>query len=176
MKVIYYQMNKILKKRRYSTAQLTNLFILRIFIGWHLLYEGISKLIDPNWTSKAFLRESEWILSGFAHWVISHDGVLAVVDVLNSWGLTAIGLGLIVGLFTEVACYAGAILLILYYLNSPPLIGLEYTMPSEGNYLIINKTLIESITLFILALFPNGSILGLDRFFQKYVIKRKGNN
>ena len=35
----------------YTKWQLTVLVVLRILIGWHLLYEGIAKLLNPNWSS-----------------------------------------------------------------------------------------------------------------------------
>ena len=69
--------------------------ILRMLIGWHFLYEGISKLIHPAWSSLAFLAESKWILAGVAQWITSNQEVLNTVDFLNTWGLIAIGLGLI---------------------------------------------------------------------------------
>ena len=120
--------------KTFTSFQLTTLVLLRVLIGWHVLFEGISKLLIPNWTSALFLKESQWILSGFSDWIISHSGVLQVVDVMNTWGLIAIGLGLILGLFTRWAAIAGAALLLVYYLNNPPLIGLTYNLPSEGNY------------------------------------------
>jgi thiosulfate dehydrogenase [quinone] large subunit len=148
----------------FTNLQLTALVFLRLFIGWHLLFEGISKLLEPQWSSAAFLQESQWIMSGFAGWVTSNSGVLAIVDFLNIWGLIAVGTGLILGLFSRIAAGSGAILLLLYYLNTPPLTGLEYALPSEGNYLIINKTLIEAVTLFVLVIFPTSHIAGLDLF------------
>ena len=36
----------LMKNDTYSESQLTGLVILRILIGWHFLYEGISKLIN----------------------------------------------------------------------------------------------------------------------------------
>jgi len=151
----------------YSGIQLYSLFILRLLIGWHLLYEGIAKLINPGWSSVGFLRESQWIMSGFANWVASDSGVLNVVDFLNTWGLIAIGIGLILGLFSRVAAIFGTILLLMYYLNNPPLVGLEYTLPAEGNNLVINKTLIEAVALFVLIVFPTSHILGLDIFVNR---------
>ncbi len=136
--------------------------LLRILIGWHLLYEGISKLLMPDWSSALFLRDSQWILSGFANWIVSNDGVLSMVDFLNTWGLIAIGAGLILGFLTRIAACAGTVLLILYYLNNIPLTGIQYSMPSEGNYLIVSKTLIEAAALLMLAVFPTGSLFGLD--------------
>jgi thiosulfate dehydrogenase [quinone] large subunit len=153
--------------KNYSTLQLTALIALRFFIGWPILYEGIAKLLNPQWTSAGFLSESRWILSGFADWVLSDSGVLATVDFLNTWGLIAIGLGLLLGLFARTAAIAGAVLVFVYYLNAPPLIGLEYTIPADGNNLIVNKTLIEAASLCVLALFPTSKIFGLDAFLKK---------
>lgn len=147
---------------------MTALVALRFLIGWHLLYEGFSKVLIPNWSSFGFLQESKWILAGFARWVLAHDNALSVVDFLNTWGLIAIGVGLVFGLFTRLASISGAILLFLYYSNNPPFIGLEYSVPTEGNYLVVSKTLIESMSLLVLAVFPTGSIFGLDMFILRF--------
>ena len=153
---------------RYTSAERFVLIVLRILIGWHILYEGLAKLLIPNWTSVSFLRESQWILKGFSGWIISNPGVLNAVDFLNTWGLIAIGTGLIVGLFTRTAAISGALLLFVYYLNNPPLTGLVYTMPAEGSYLIVSKTLIESIALVVLAVFPSGHFAGLDMLVERF--------
>ena len=159
--------------KSFSTMQLTTLVTLRFLIGWHLLYEGFSKVLIPNWSSFGFIQESKWILAGFARFVLAHDNVLRIVDFLNTWGLIAIGLGLIFGLFTRIASVSGALLLLLYYLSNPPLIGLEYSVPTEGNYLVVSKTLIESVALVILTVFPTSSIFGLDMFIEKYIKFKK---
>ena len=153
----------------YKPIQVYALVALRIIIGWHILFEGFSKLLNPFWSSSGFLSESKWILSGFSHWIVSHAGVLNMVDILNTWGLIAIGIGLILGLFTRVAAISGAILLFVYYLNNPPLIGLEYSVPTEGSYLIVSKTLIEAVALVALAVFPSGMFAGLDMLVSRYI-------
>jgi thiosulfate dehydrogenase (quinone) large subunit len=157
----------------YTPMQRCVLVVLRLLIGWHILYEGFSKLLVPNWSSYGFLKESKWILAGFANWVISHPGVLHTADFLNTWGLIAIGTGLILGLFTRTAAISGAILLFIYYLNNPPLIGLEYSVPTEASYLVISKTLIESVALVALAVFPSGLFAGLDILVSRF---RNRNN
>ncbi|WP_167618270.1 DoxX family membrane protein [Maribellus sediminis] len=156
-----------MKGSNYSTKQLSALVILRFLIGWHMLYEGVHKLFTPGWSAQGFLSESQWIMSGFAKWIVSQQSVLTVVDFMNTWGLIAIGLGLILGLLTRIATVSGIILLLMYYFSTPPLIGLEYSIPTEGNYLIINKTLIEAAALLVILLFPTGAIIGLDRFVFK---------
>jgi thiosulfate dehydrogenase (quinone) large subunit len=163
----------MIANKNYTLMQKYVLVALRLLIGWHLLYEGFSKLLIPHWSSLGFLKESQWVLSGFSNWIMSHPGILNAVDFLNTWGLIAIGTGLILGLFTRVAAIFGAILLFIYYLNNPPLIGLEYSVPSEGSYLVISKTLIESVALVALAVFPSGSFAGLDLLISRF---RNRNN
>ncbi|MBK9389796.1 MAG: DoxX subfamily [Bacteroidetes bacterium] len=135
--------------------------------------KGFAKLLIPNWTSASFLKESQWILKGFSGWIISNPGVLNAVDFLNTWGLILIGLGLMLGLFTRIASISGAALLLVYYLNNPPLIGLEYSVPAEGSYLVVSKTLIESMALIVLAVFPSGYFAGLDILVSKYLNRNK---
>jgi thiosulfate dehydrogenase [quinone] large subunit len=151
------------QSHRCTIAQLSALVILRVLIGWHFLYEGIAKILNPNWTSASFLLESKWIFAGVFHSMALNSLVLTAVDFMNMWGLTAIGLGLIAGCFTRAATAAGMLLLLLYYVCNPPFIGFTYSQPAEGSYLIVNKNLIELCALAVLFLFPTGSI-GLDRF------------
>jgi thiosulfate dehydrogenase (quinone) large subunit len=159
--------------KTFTTMQLTALVVLRFLIGWHILYEGFSKLLIPNWSSFGFLQESKWILAGFAKWILAHSTALSVVDIMNTWGLIAIGLGLIFGLCTKLASLSGAVLLLIYYSTNPPLIGLEYSVPTEGNYLVVSKTLIESVALVVLAIFPTSSIFGLDMFVERFKNRNK---
>mgnify|MGYP000874994491 CR=1 FL=1 len=71
------------------------------------------------------------------------------------------------GPFFRVAAISGFLLLIVYYLNCPPLVGLEYSLPADGSNLVVNKTLIEAIALVVLALFSTSNIFGLDAFIGK---------
>lgn len=143
------------------------LVALRLLIGWHLLYEGLYKLLHPEWSALAFLGNAQGFLSGLAQWMVSSEGLMNTIDVLNTWGLIAIGLGLILGLFTRVASLAGCALLMLYYLFNPPFIGLD-PGPVEGNYLLVNKNLIEAVILLYLAVTPLARNLGLDMLRKKY--------
>ncbi len=160
-------------KNNYTRWQLAFLVALRFLIGWHLLYEGVAKLLNPQWSSVGFLKESQWILSGFADWVVTNPNILNTVDFLNTWGLIAIGLGLILGMCFRVAALSGFVLLVVYYLNCPPLVGIEYALPADGNNLIVNKTLIEAFALAVLALFPTSKILGMDALVDRFKIKKE---
>jgi thiosulfate dehydrogenase (quinone) large subunit len=160
-------------KDTYSKPQLFFLMLLRVFVGWHLLYEGIAKLLNPQWSSDSFLNESQWILSGFSRWIVSDSNLLGIADFLNTWGLIFIGTGLILGFLYRTAAISGAALLFIYYVSCPPFIGFEYSLPADGNNLIVNKTLIEAVSLCILALFPVNHVLGIDMIIPELNNKKK---
>jgi len=140
--------------QKVSTIQNAILIILRLVVGWHLLYEGVAKLLEPGWTSTAYLRYSRWLLADFFQWIASKPEILKVVDFLNVWGLILIGLGLMLGCLTRLAAVGGILLLSLYYMAYPPFAGLDFGAASEGQYLIINKNLIEIIVLALIAVHP----------------------
>ena len=154
----------MMSEPKYSARQTWILVILRVAIGWHFLFEGISKLLNPDWSSLGYLMDSEGMFQGLFHSMAGNASLLNIMDFLNVWGLLLIGAGLIVGLFTRIAGIAGIVLLGFYYISHPPLIGASYSIPSEGSYLWINKNLIELFALWVVLLFPTWKLIGLDRF------------
>ncbi len=156
-----------MKQNTFSNTQLWALVVLRVAIGWHFLYEGITKLLNPNWSSLGYLMDSKGLFEGLFHNLAGNANALNVMDFLNVWGLVLIGAGLIVGLFTRTAIISGMVLLAFYYLSHPAIIGVSYAIPSEGSYLWINKTLIELFALWVILLFPTWKSVGLDRFVFK---------
>ena len=157
---------------KYSKWQLTSLVILRVLIGWHFLYEGIAKLMKPGWSAAGYLLESKWIFAGIFKWMAGNPTILSIVNALNIWGLILVGLGLILGIFSRLSSIGGMGLILLYYVCNPPMIGLYYSIPSEGNYLIVNKNIVELAALFALLFFPTGKIVGLDYLIAKWRTKK----
>jgi len=149
-----------------KNQQLT-LVALRLAIGWHFLYEGLVKLANPNWTSAGYLLDSGGFMKTFYFNLASNPGVLKVVDFLNIWGLILIGSGMILGAFTRMAIISGIVLLVFYYLSHPHFVGLKYALPSDGSYLVVNKTLIEALALGVLLVFPTWKEWGLDRWIWR---------
>ncbi len=147
----------------YTTFQTAMLVLLRLFIGWHFMYEGLAKISNPYWTSAGYLAESKWWFSGIFTDIAANPTVLTIVDYVNAWGLLLIGVGLMLGIFTRAATIAGIVLLLLYYIAAPPFVGYTYAMPTEGSYLVVNKVLIELVALAVLLAFPTGKVFGLDR-------------
>ena len=147
--------------------QLYGLVSLRVLIGWHLLYEGVSKLINPYWSSAAYLLDSKWLFSDLAKTIVSNPSLLSISDYINMWGLTLVGVSLVIGLYCRYSSLIGMSFIILYYLFAPPLLGLEYSRPGEGSYIIVNKNLIEACALWVIYSFPTSHIIGLDRLLFK---------
>ena len=129
----------------------TLITVLRVAIGWHFLYEGLSKLSKGNWSSQSFLANSTGFMSGIYQWIGSSTELMNVVDLLNMYGLVFIGLALFLGMYIRYAAIAGTMLLSLYYFAYPPFGG---ALPGahEGNLFIVNKNFIEAMVLIVLFL------------------------
>lgn len=147
--------------------QVGTMVALRILIGWHFLYEGLAKLLNPYWTSAGYLAESQWWFKGVFVAIAASPGAVTVVDYVNVWGLILVGAGLMLGLFTRWSTIGGIVLLALYYIAAPAFPGLTYGMPAEGSYLIVNKVLIELAALLVVLAYPTEHTFGLDRFLTR---------
>lgn len=140
--------------------------LLRIFIGWHFLYEGLAKLFSP-WSSVGYLMESQWLFSGVFHGIAENPALLQTVDTLTVIGLITVGAALFLGLITRISSAAAAFLILLFYIANPPFIGYLSETTGEGHYLIVNKQLIEMAILVIFVFLPKESFWGLDRWIYR---------
>jgi len=134
--------------------------VLRIAIGWHFLYEGISKLIIKDWSSYAYLANTTGPLSGFYHLLASSPAILKIVDILNIYGLILIGISLFIGFFLQYAAIAGTFLLALYYFAYPPF-GDSLFYIGDGQLFIVDKIFIEGMVL-LFFVFSKEKGYGLD--------------
>ena len=156
-----------MQEQKYTRAQQISLVLMRVLIGWHFLYEGIAKLMKPNWSSVGYLMQAKGFLAPFFRWMANTPEVLTIVDQMNIWGLIAVGLGLILGCLTRWASVGGILLILLYYLCNPLFVGYYYSMPMEGNYMIVNKNLVELAGLIVIAVTWSGRYAGFDRILLK---------
>ncbi len=125
--------------------------LLRCAIGWHFLYEGVTKLVANQWTAREFLANAGGPFSGFYRWMASSESMMAVVDPLNMYGLTLIGLALFTGIAIRLASVSGIILLMLYYCAYPPFGGASLGY-SEGVVYLVNRNVVEALALAVFAL------------------------
>lgn len=87
------------------------------------------------------------------------------INFATTYGLIAIGAGLILGLLTPLAALGGAAFLAMIYLSMPPWPGLPANPKTEGHYFIVSKNLIELIACLVIATTPTGHWIGLDALF-----------
>lgn len=87
----------------------TFLVLLRIGMGVQFLWAGLEKWGD--WTAAGYLASAT---GPFAEFFQSLSGN-ALVDQLNIWGLSLIGVALILGVFVRPASFFGIIVMLLYY-------------------------------------------------------------
>lgn len=105
------------------------LLLLRLSLGWLFLYAGLTKLTNPEWSAKGFLENAN-TFSGFYNWLASPN-ILPIVDLLNEWGLTLIGIALILGIFVRLSSYLGALMMLLYYFP-----GLVFPYVGEHSFIV----------------------------------------
>jgi len=150
--------------------QQSALVVLRTLIGWHFLYEGFAKTLWPAWSrdgaplarfsSAGYLRSSSGPFAELFRG-LADVSWLPWLDHLVAGSLMLVGLGLMLGLFTQLACAGALALLALFYLSSIPTRGV-YEPGAEGNYLLVNKNLIEAAAVAVVLAFRTGRIAGLD--------------
>ncbi len=143
------------------------LTVLRIAVGWHFLYEGLAKLIDPQWTAAGYLGNATGFLAAWFRHLAANPDLLRAVDIANIAGLVAIGLGLLLGVAARPAAAAGALLLTLYYLAMPPWPATGVGHASEGHYLLVNKNLLEILALLAVVAIPRAWTFGLGQLWGK---------
>jgi thiosulfate dehydrogenase [quinone] large subunit len=147
--------------------------VLRILLGWIFLWAFIDKTFGLGFTTAA---ENAWVngvsptggyLANAAHGPLA--GLFhamagsAVVDWLFMLGLLLIGLSLILGIATRIACASGAILLLLMFLSA---------MPPEHNP-FIDEHIIYAIILVMIPFARADERLGLADQWKKLGIVKK---
>ena len=137
--------------------------VIRLAIGWHFLYEGLTKLVSASWSSESYLNSTYGTFSGFYQWLAAAPMRLQIVDFLNIWGLILIGLALCVGLLIRWASLSGILLLVLYYFAYPPF-GTSLPFGIDNNF-IVDKLFIE-VAVLLFFVFVKDKGYCLDNLFS----------
>ncbi len=145
---------------------------LRVFVGWHFLYEGVAKLTSPTWSAAGYLKQARGPLAEQFKWLATQPHLLDNANLITMWGLTLVGVLLVLGLFTRLASLAGIGFILMFYLCNPPFVGYFYSIPTEGSYLIVNKNLVEVCALLVILMTGSGRFAGLDRLLHRLFVRR----
>lgn len=105
------------------------LFLLRVSLGWMFFYAGITKVLDPKWSSAGYVKGAKILPQLYTF--LLQPNILPVVDLLNKWGLTLIGISLFLGILTRISIPFAILLMILYYL---PI--LQFPYPNPHSYIV----------------------------------------
>ncbi|NJN27548.1 MAG: DoxX family protein [Cyclobacteriaceae bacterium] len=138
---------------------------MRIAIGWHFLYEGVAKIFTPNWSSASYLLNATGPLASFFKGMAANQFVVYLADYGIIFSLVGIGFCLFLGIATRVSALAGAGLLMLFYVSNPPFSVNPIGYGVEGHYLIVNKNLVELITLLVLAFMSASHYYSIDNIW-----------
>ncbi len=142
----------------------TFLAAARIALGWLFFYAGITKVLNPAWSAKGYLMGSK-TFSGFYAWLAS-DAVIPVVDFLNEWGLTLIGLSLIVGAFVRLSSLLGALMMFLYWL---PVLD----FPKVEHGYLVDDHVVYALVLLYFAAAKAGRSCGIEARLAKLLALEK---
>lgn len=94
---------------------------------------------------------------------------IKLLDLSVTYGLTAIGLCLMLGFCTRLAALGAVAFLINVVLSQFPWPGVYPPTPSQiGNFLIVNKDMVELIACLVIASLPAGRWGGLDFFLWNF--------
>ncbi len=115
---------------------------LRLVFGWVFLWAGISKFITPNWSAAGYLSGAK-NFTGFYGWLTS-PAVLPVVNFLNEWGLTLLGISIILGLGIRISAVLGSVVMFLYYFVLP------FPWP-DGHSFLVDDHIVYAFVLLLLA-------------------------
>ncbi len=148
-----------------SHYQKVSLFLLRLGFGWLFLYAGVTKVMNPEWSGAGYMQSAK-TFSGFYEWLAS-DTMLPIINFLNEWGQIALGVALILGVFTRLAGYLGALMMVLYYF---PILDFPY--PNEHSF-IVDEHILYALALLYLAEAKAGNAWGLAPWCSKLPLCKK---
>ena len=145
-----------------ATPKKIAIFSLRILLGALMLYAGVTKVFDPSWSAAGYLQNAKTFHSFYEF--MSSDAILPIINIVNSWGLTLLGISLLSGMFIKVASYLGAGLMFLYYFPV-----LEFPYIPGAHAFIVDEHIIYAACLILLGIFDAGKIWGLDQINSKII-------
>lgn len=161
-----------------NQAEKISLLLLRFSVGALFFYAGISKVFPtltkacslgletcrPVFSAAGFLKNAQAFTDIYG-WFASASNI-GWVNFMNKWGLTLIGLALIVGATVRLASISGILLMALYYLPT-----LRFPFAGDNGY-IVDDHIIYIFVLAILATFGAGQIIGLDKYLKNSSLGR----
>lgn len=137
-----------------TTFEKVSLTLLRLTAGWMMFYAGITKVLNPAWSAEGYLKSAKTFPALFS-WFAS-PALLPYVNFVNEWGLTLLGVSLILGFGVRFSSVLGSALMLLYYFPV-----LEGWYPNTHAF-VVDEHIIYAAVLLILAAVRAGRVWGVD--------------
>ena len=147
-----------------SSLESRFLLIARLALGWLMFYAGITKIVNPAWTAGGDLANAK-TFPGFYGWLAAPENI-GWINFLNEWGLTLIGISLILGLGVRLSSILGIALMLLYYFPV-----LEF--PEVAHGFIVDEHIVYAAVLAFFAAVRAGRYYGLDNWCANLPICRR---
>lgn len=133
-----------------------SLLALRVALGWMMFYAGITKVLNPSWSAEGYLKSAKTFPELYAFF--ASQEILPIVNFINEWGLTLLGVSLILGLCIRLSAPLGALLMLLYYF---PILMFPTVKTSA---FIVDEHIVYISALLFFAAVKAGRVWGLDRW------------
>ena len=143
----------------YQALAPVGVVLLRLIMGLLFFYAGWSKLTPDGWSAAGFLQNATGPFADLFQGLAGNG----LVDVLNMWGLTLIGVALVLGLFVRTASFFGIIVMGLYYFAD---------FVSNTAYGLIDKHIVYASVLVLFLVGGFGHVWGLDALRERRLDSR----
>ena len=142
-----------------NTSAKFTLLLTRVVLGIFFFYAGITKVVDSTWSAAGYIGAAKTFPNFYQ--LFLNPAVLPIVNFLNVWGLTILGISLILGLFVRLSSVLGIVLMLLYYFAAGP-----FPYPNAHAWLIDEHIIYITVLLFFIAI-RAGKYWGMDQFISR---------
>lgn len=140
------------------------MFLLRIFLGWMFLYAGLTKIFDPQWSAAGYLQGAKTFHDFYAF--LALPILLPMTNFVNEWGLTLLGISLILGVGMRIATPLGSVLMLLYYL-----VVLQFPKVGTTSFLV-DQHIIYATALLVVAVSASARTWSVATLLKPYMPAR----
>lgn len=126
---------------------------LRVALGFLFSYAGITKLLNPSWSAEGYLKGAKTFPDLYN--LLLQPSILPIVNFINEWGLTLLGISLLIGIAVRLSSQLGALLMLLYYFPA-------LAFPLVGHSFLVDEHIIYALALLLLGSVRAGRFWGLE--------------
>lgn len=135
------------------------LALLRVAVGWFLLYQGITAFLDPEWSIKPMIRNADTFAEFYDP--IEESDYLTYISYAFKGLYVVIGALILLGIYVRPAALVGVVMMVFLYF---PLLEFPYV---DKDYYLVDQHLLLAITLLYLYAERAGDVFGLGTIFKR---------